>query len=192
MEASSKLPPSLLETILADPELMQRAAASSSISLTVTLEIDPSGNRRIDHPQWRGGLGSVYRAVADPASTLEVSTLEAMDLTHNHGSADQQSCIDEGFVPSRSIVTPGNRPSADTDYRLVGKLGSGGTGIVYQAHQRSIVKWRSRCCATNWLVTRSQGSVFWSKHERSAASIIQTLSRCMNWRPDHRENYFIR
>lgn len=134
MEASSKSPPSLLETILADPELMQRAAASASISLTVTLEIDPSGNRRIDHPQWRGGLGSVYSVTSGHEATAEAKS----DSTHNGGSSDQYPCLDEGFVPSRSIVTPGNRPSADTEYRLVGKLGSGGTGIVYQAHQRAI------------------------------------------------------
>jgi len=107
---------SLLETILADPDLLDRATKSQSISLTVTLEVDVDGFHRIDHPQWREGRFT-------PAAPVQLQ---------------KAVCVDEGFVPSRSMVTPGNRPEADTEYRLVGKLGSGGTGIVYQAHQRAI------------------------------------------------------
>jgi len=105
----------LLETILADPELMQRATASRSTSLTVTLEVDSRGQRRIDHPEWRD------QRVAAPASQTQVE--------------EQPS---EGFVPARMVVGPGKRPTDDTEYRLVGQLGSGGTGVVYQAHQRAI------------------------------------------------------
>jgi len=112
---------SLLETILADPDLLDRATKSRSISLTVTLEVDVDGFHRVDHPQWREGRFSPS-ALARP----------------HENQPQEKVCVDEGFVPARSMVTPGNRPESNTDYRLVGKLGSGGTGIVYQAHQRAI------------------------------------------------------
>jgi PAS domain S-box-containing protein len=127
--SSPKTTYSLLETILADPQLLQRASTSASISLTVTLEIDSNGFRRIDHPQWRDGPMA-------PSSTVRAS--ESATVSNDPPPPEPQNCVDEGFVPSRSMVTPGKRPSPDTEYRLVGKLGSGGTGIVYQAHQRAI------------------------------------------------------
>ena len=133
MNAPPKSTYSLLETILADPELMQRAAASASISLTVTLEIDSNGLQRIDHPQWRDGRTTPYSPVRANATTNPTADSTQSDLHSRPGQ-----CVDEGFVPSRSIVSPGKRPLPDTEYRLVGKLGSGGTGIVYQAHQRAI------------------------------------------------------
>jgi len=120
---------SLLETILADPELLHRASTSASISLTVTLEIDSNGFRRVDHPQWRDGPVTPYSTVRASASAT---------VSNDSPKPEPRQCVDEGFVPSRSMVTPGKRPSSDTEYRLVGKLGSGGTGIVYQAHQRAI------------------------------------------------------
>lgn len=133
MNAPPKSTYSLLETILADPELMQRAAASASISLTVTLEIDANGVQRVDHPQWRDGRTMAYSPVLSNATTNATT-----DTTQTDRQSEPRKCVDEGFVPSRSMVTPGKRPDADTEYRLVGKLGSGGTGIVYQAHQRAI------------------------------------------------------
>jgi PAS domain S-box-containing protein len=107
---------SLLDTILADSVLMQRAMESQSLSMTVTLEIDANGQRRIDHPEWR-----------DSRDASTVMDGAAVDLR-----------VAEGFVPARSMVGPGKRPAEDTEYRLVGQLGSGGTGVVYQAHQRAI------------------------------------------------------
>ena len=47
----------------------------------------------------------------------------------------------EGFVPPRRVATlcsPHPGTTDDIEYRLIGKLGAGGTGIVYQAHQRAI------------------------------------------------------
>ena len=47
--------------------------------------------------------------------------------------------VDKGFVPNRRVATLGDAKSGDdADYRIVGRLGSGGTGVVYQAHQRAI------------------------------------------------------
>src|SRR5690606_4847917 len=114
-DPSARVGNTLLETILADPELLQRATASRSTSLTVTLEVDAWGKRRIDHPEWRDN-----RPAAAP----------------DQPPAEERTS--EGFVPARMVVGPGKRPTDDTEYRLVGQLGSGGTGVVYQAHQRAI------------------------------------------------------
>jgi len=163
---------SLLETILADPQWLARATESQATSLTVTLEIDAAGNRRIDHPHWRtlpidgrpqhdgfaagqnggpqprpGEATADTRPDHDGATLADHSPLNlTLDATANPSSAagihvdpaKPSPCADEGFVPARSIVPPGKRTGPDTEYRLVGQLGSGGTGIVFQAHQRAI------------------------------------------------------
>jgi PAS domain S-box-containing protein len=41
-------------------------------------------------------------------------------------------------LPRRNVVDPGGSLGLDADYRLVGSIGRGGTGIVFQAHQRAI------------------------------------------------------
>lgn len=100
----------LLETILSDNSLIERLSQAKSVSLTLTLEIDANGRARVEHGDLLGN---------DPPGPFDRS-------------------ITEGFVPQRQVVSPGQRPTPETDYRLVGTLGSGGTGIVYQAHQRAI------------------------------------------------------
>ncbi len=100
----------LLETILADASLIERLSESQSVSLTLTLEVDSLGVARLEHPELVPGSALIR----------------------------QDRAAFEGFVPSRPMVGPGQRAAPDTEYRLIGKLGSGGTGIVYQAHQRAI------------------------------------------------------
>lgn len=159
MSEIAKSTDSLLETILADPQWLARATESQAISLTVTLEVDAAGNRRIDHPHWRtllvgqprqeqlaGGLtGGPDLLRLDAEAADWESAPDGSVLTDSHGQPPTlaervklEPCADEGFVPARSIVTPGKRPVSNTEYRLVGQLGSGGTGVVYQAHQRAI------------------------------------------------------
>jgi len=104
-------PVSLLETILSDAALIERLNQSQSVSLTLTLELDSAGKPRIDHPDLIG---------------------------HDPSPVSVDESYREGFVPQRQVVAPGEKPTEKTDYRLVGTLGSGGTGIVYQAHQRAI------------------------------------------------------
>lgn len=123
----------LLDTISEDDSLMQRLAEMPADSKTLTLSLTP---HRIDlhHPDWMG----------DAATDLHLQ--QTVDTPTD---LEGLRC-DEGFVPGRKVVTWG-KPSAvapsggcsaandaDAEYRLIGKLGSGGTGIVYQAHQRAI------------------------------------------------------
>ncbi|MFG0268226.1 MAG: protein kinase [Rhodopirellula sp. JB055] len=63
------------------------------------------------------------------------------------GNAEKQETRSncEGFLPPRRVAMLNSDPTKadceslkDVEYRLVGTLGSGGTGIVYQAHQRAI------------------------------------------------------
>src|SRR6056297_2820661 len=42
------------------------------------------------------------------------------------------------YVPVRRLASLADGSTDDVDYRIVGQLGSGGTGVVYQAHQRAI------------------------------------------------------
>lgn len=123
----------LLDTISEDDSLMQRLAEMPADSKTLTLSLTP---HRMDlhHPDWSGV------AAADPQlqQTLDTPT-----------DFEELRC-DEGFVPGRKVVTWGKSTTTvpamvglatddnDAEYRLIGKLGSGGTGIVYQAHQRAI------------------------------------------------------
>ena len=41
-------------------------------------------------------------------------------------------------MPSRLLAQLTEKMSGKVDYRLVGRLASGGTGVVYQAHQRAL------------------------------------------------------
>ncbi len=113
MNSESETPATagLLETILADPVLIARMSKSHAISLTVTLAFDADGRAQVDHPALRESTSGNAVRIRDAA---------------------------EGFVPVRPIAAPGQRPDETTEYRLVGLLGSGGTGVVYQAHQRAI------------------------------------------------------
>ncbi|MEM1224692.1 MAG: protein kinase [Planctomycetota bacterium] len=102
---------SMLETIVADARLSDRLARLSPDDQTRTLEFSgPFGEDSI------GGKPP------------------------EHGKLDVKPL--EGFVPRRPIVSLGQSADAtlsnDVEYRLVGKLGSGGTAIVFQAHQRAI------------------------------------------------------
>jgi PAS domain S-box-containing protein len=100
----------LLETVLSDSALIDQLSESNSVSMTLSLEIDADG-----------------KANFRPLPRLTDSVQVALDRLGT-----------EGFVPSREIAGPGVRATEGTDYRLIGTLGSGGTGIVYQAHQRAI------------------------------------------------------
>ncbi|WP_236696171.1 serine/threonine-protein kinase [Rhodopirellula islandica] len=81
---------------------------------------------------------------ADPSRTgnLLIGAGDSSPSALNPPAATS-SC--EGFLPPRRVAMLSSDPTKadcasmkDVEYRLVGTLGSGGTGIVYQAHQRAI------------------------------------------------------
>ncbi|KAA1262327.1 Serine/threonine-protein kinase PknD [Rubripirellula obstinata] len=55
-------------------------------------------------------------------------------------SISQGEALGNNIVPRRNVASMSlsRRASDDPDYRLVGELGSGGTAVVYQAHQRAV------------------------------------------------------
>ncbi|MGV3483691.1 MAG: protein kinase domain-containing protein [Planctomycetaceae bacterium] len=112
----------LLETMVSDSLLIERLSQSYSTSMTLSIQIDSDGAALLPN------AGPLIPAASSPAEKpLATSRPAAAELAGG-----------EGFVPARAIAGPGVQATSSTDYRLVGKLGSGGTGIVYQAHQRAI------------------------------------------------------
>ncbi len=114
---------SLLRTVLAAPQLQQQLARMPLDTKTVTVIVDAEATS-LSHPDWR--------AAASETETVDLP----IESARPPGSTI--AATDEGFVPLRRVGVIGHGKCPDNDYRLVGRLGSGGTGIVYQAHQRAI------------------------------------------------------
>ncbi|QDT09109.1 protein kinase domain-containing protein [Planctomycetes bacterium K23_9] len=122
---------SLLDTIDDDGSLAKRLAEMPADAKTITLAISQFRNT-LQHPSWAD----------DEQLPLfsEVDT-DSLNETIDGGPIEGAKPIDDGFVPPRrirSLNDAANDDDDDVEYRLIGKLGSGGTGIVYQAHQRAI------------------------------------------------------
>lgn len=122
----------LLKTVMDHSQLQARLAAMPADEKTITMTAD--GTEEFVHPSW-----------ASPSSvTPELETIElpadarASFLSNPTKPALAVQTIDLGFVPKRRVTTLGNGKTSDADYRIVGRLGSGGTGVVFQAHQRAI------------------------------------------------------
>ncbi|TWT75179.1 protein kinase domain-containing protein [Allorhodopirellula solitaria] len=123
----------LLDTISDDESLAQRLAAMPSDCKTLTLSFADHG-LDLHHPNW----------------SADASDEQCLQQTIDTPADFASLRSDEGFVPGRNVVSWGlassdhkdsKAPVVNSDeaeYRLIGKLGSGGTGIVYQAHQRAI------------------------------------------------------
>jgi PAS domain S-box-containing protein len=92
---------SLLQTVLASPELLEKF----------------------------GRLPTDFK-------TIEMNVTQDIDLSD--AGRPSEDTIPLGFVPHRHVETLAERKHEDADYRIVGRLGSGGMSIVYQAHQRAI------------------------------------------------------
>ncbi len=113
----------LLQAVLNDPQLRRRLGEMPPDEKTIALSAD--GTDRFAHPDWKSESNQ-----PDDAETIEIPPELLHEFIPNHNDA--------GFVPKRSVSMLGEGRQDEVDYRLIGRLGSGGTGVVYQAHQRAI------------------------------------------------------
>ena len=85
------------------------------------------------HPGWDRAVAASEQRSRSEAGSLEETVEFSSDTVKYLVDAAQ-----EGFVPMRHVAKLGEAKLNEAEYRVVGKLGSGGTGIVYQAHQRAV------------------------------------------------------
>ncbi|TWU08425.1 protein kinase domain-containing protein [Stieleria varia] len=114
---------SLLGTLQHHPELQHQFQSSPGILQTIALPTQDSSS-------------SLDRGQQSPpaAKPLLSQTVEQCLSSDSPVSRD----ADCGFIPLRQIAKVGSRHRDDADYRFVGQLGAGGTGVVFQAHQRAV------------------------------------------------------
>ena len=112
----------LLSVVLANEELRARLEAMPSDEKTITLS--STDGIDFEHPAWH----QHERVIEALNDTVDLPVDPALKAARP---------MDKGFVPLRRVATLSASTQQD-DYRIVGRLGSGGTGIVYQAHQRAI------------------------------------------------------
>ena len=159
---------SLIETIEVDAALANRLAEMPADSQTLTLSLDAiaSGGSAagvLQHPSWAQNPHILTPPQSADADDSEEDLAQTIEVTGGIGPVNGDSKVDgvvaagekidgqpplakcEGFLPPRRIAMLGADPTKadcvslkDVEYRLIGTLGSGGTGIVYQAHQRAI------------------------------------------------------
>lgn len=112
----------LLGTILNNPQLRRQLGSMPADEKTIALS--PGETDGFSHPSWKIG----------DSNSAELETFE-LDLDPSMLAAPLS---DSGFVPERKISDLGSQAGDDIDYRMVGRLGAGGTGVVFQAHQRAV------------------------------------------------------
>ncbi len=103
---------------MANPAMRDRLAQMPTDEKTVTLTMPDAED--LAHPEW----------AADSKGHNLSETIPPR--------AEPLSPVDPGFVPTRHVTDLGEKLLDHVDYRIIGQLGRGGTGVVYQAHQRAV------------------------------------------------------
>ncbi|MEO9594661.1 serine/threonine-protein kinase, partial [Rhodopirellula bahusiensis] len=167
MPPSDLLMSSLIETIEVDAALAKRLSEMPADSQTLTLSLDaiasggsPAGV--LQHPSWAMAPHTSTPFLAPNSDGTESGLAQTIEVSESSGLVEDKAAASgeqmdgqskqpqtlakcEGFLPPRRVAMLSSDPTKadcsslkDVEYRLVGTLGSGGTGIVYQAHQRAI------------------------------------------------------
>lgn len=118
---ASKPTRGLLGAVLSNPKLRQQLSRMPADEKTIAVTSKDGAD--FSHPDWKAG-------------NVDSAIFETMELA-NPNDEDGAS-IDDGFVPKRGIANVGDALQDAVDYRIVGRLGAGGTAVVYQAHQRAV------------------------------------------------------
>lgn len=121
-ESMTEQPEGLLGAVLSNPRLRQQLDSMAADEKTIALSTEQG--EEFSHPSWKSGstTRSESETIELPSGTVPKSNRPT----------------DKGFVPRRSVATLGDPSGGQADYRIIGRLGSGGTGVVYQSHQRAI------------------------------------------------------
>ena len=122
----------LITAVLTDPRLKARLAAMPADEKTVVLSGKETSSE-LAHPAWKEWDPEGFHSDRETPASAEMDTIALPPAT-----PPPLDCMDSGFVPKRGVAMIGGGKVCDADYRLVGELGAGGTGIVYQAHQRAV------------------------------------------------------
>ncbi|WP_162006535.1 serine/threonine-protein kinase [Roseimaritima sediminicola] len=112
-----------LATILDNPAVLEELEAVGSTRQTIT--IDATAAQLAPLPPVAGGFKETLEAPTAPGTASEPDS----------GPFPLPASV---HLPLRPVVSQGQRSGPDSDYRLVGVLGHGGTAVVYQAHQRAV------------------------------------------------------
>ena len=132
----------LLQAVLQNPEVRERLSGMPADEKTIAMTTSDAD--AFMHPSWNGPRGGDVHELetielAQGAQHLFDGTPHLIDGSkHLLDGIASAPLIDMGFIPQRRVTTLGQGKADDADYRIVGRLGSGGTGVVFQAHQRAI------------------------------------------------------
>ncbi|TWU48191.1 protein kinase domain-containing protein [Rubripirellula reticaptiva] len=112
----------LLASILGSASLRKQLSAMPFDEKTI--ELSTTNLNDLSHPDWTSTSGKNFQH-----ETIDVSIDQTLDTAPP---------VDLGFIPKRVIANIGTPSTENTDYRIIGKLGAGGTAVVFQAHQRAV------------------------------------------------------
>lgn len=138
-ESNSDQKIGLLDAILANPALRDRLGNMQPDEKTVTLTLPDAAD--FAHPDWESDQRiditvdvSIGGTTGGPSGGPSGGPTGGPSGGTTGGTTGGPS----EFVPRRKVTSLGEKSTDEVDYRIVGKLGGGGTGIVYQAHQRAV------------------------------------------------------